>query len=82
MLMGLWLLTSFFGNFAAGALGEDYETMAPAKYFFIIMAALGAAALVLFVLVRKIVSMMHGVRTLFLAIQPRFSETHVSAKRG
>jgi hypothetical protein len=61
MLMGMWLLTSFFGNFAAGAFGEQWDKLEPTTYFFWIMAALLGASVVLFVLVRKIVSMMHGV---------------------
>jgi dipeptide/tripeptide permease len=62
MLMGLWLLTSFFGNFAAGAFGERWGEWTPTEYFLYIMALLGGAALVLFLLVRKISTMMHGVR--------------------
>ena len=62
MLMGLWLLTSFFGNFAAGAFGEIYDKMLPTEYFLTIMAGVLAAAVVLFVLVRKVVSLMHGVK--------------------
>jgi dipeptide/tripeptide permease len=62
MLMGLWLLTSFFGNFAAGAFGERWGEWTPTEYFLYIMALLGAAALVLFLLVRKIGTMMHGVK--------------------
>ena len=62
MLMGLWLLTSFFGNFAAGALGERWGEWTPTEYFLYIVALLGGAALVLFLLVRKIGTMMHGVR--------------------
>jgi dipeptide/tripeptide permease len=62
MLMGLWLLTSFFGNFAAGAFGERWGEWTPTEYFLYIMALLGGAALVLFILVRKIGTMMHGVR--------------------
>ncbi len=61
MLMGLWMLTSFFGNFAAGAFGEVWGTVAPLPYFCIFLAALGLASLVLFVLVRKVVALMHGV---------------------
>ncbi len=61
MLMGLWLLTSFFGNFAAGAFGERWGKWTPSEYFLFIMALLGGAALVLFLLVRKIAAMMHGV---------------------
>lgn len=61
MLMGMWLLTSFFGGFAAGAFGEIWGTVAPTQYFIIFLAALAGAAVVLFLLVRKIVAMMHGV---------------------
>jgi dipeptide/tripeptide permease len=61
MLMGLWMLTSFFGEFAAGAFGEIWGTVPPLPYFMIFLAALTGAALVLFLLVRKIVAMMHGV---------------------
>jgi POT family proton-dependent oligopeptide transporter len=62
MLMGLWLLTSFFGNFVAGAFGEVYDKMVPTQYFLVVMAGVLAAAVVLFVLVRKVVSLMHGVK--------------------
>jgi POT family proton-dependent oligopeptide transporter len=62
MLMGLWMLTSFFGNFAAGAFGERYETMAPVPFFLCFVVILGAVSLVLFVLVRKVVALMHGVK--------------------
>jgi hypothetical protein len=55
-------LTSFFGNFAAGAFGEMWGTVAPTPYFFWTFAALAGASLVLFVIVRKIVAMMHGVK--------------------
>jgi dipeptide/tripeptide permease len=61
MLMGLWMLTSFFGNFAAGAAGELYGTVAPTPFFLGFVIFLASASLVLFLLVRKIVGMMHGV---------------------
>jgi dipeptide/tripeptide permease len=61
MLMGLWLLTSFFGNFAAGAMGEMWGIIAPTPYFFIFVVVLGGASVVLFLLVRKVVATMHGV---------------------
>jgi dipeptide/tripeptide permease len=61
MLMGLWLLVNFFANFVAGAFGEFWGKVAPANYFLIFVVALGGAAVVLFLLVRKLVSMMHGV---------------------
>jgi POT family proton-dependent oligopeptide transporter len=61
MLMGMWLMTNFFGNFVAGAFGEIWGTVAPIPFFLIFVAMLGVASLVLFVLVHKIVTMMHGV---------------------
>lgn len=61
MLMGLWLVTSFFGNYVAGAMGEIWETKTPTEFFLFFVVVLGVASLVLFVLVRKVVSMMHGV---------------------
>ncbi len=62
MLMGLWLLTSFFGNFAAGMCGEFYDSVTPTNYFLFIMAVLAVATVVLFVLARPIERMMHGVK--------------------
>lgn len=62
MLMGMWLLTSFFGNYLAGLAGESYGTVNPAMYFGVIAGVLFAASLVCFLCVRKVVSMMHGVR--------------------
>lgn len=61
MLMGMWQLTSFFGNFAAGATGELYGDVAPVPYFTALASAVAIAAAVLLVLVRKTNSMMHGV---------------------
>ncbi len=61
MLMGVWLLTSFFGNFVAGLAGESYGSLHPAKYFTFIAAAMVAASAVCFVVVKKLKSMMHGV---------------------
>ena len=60
--MGLWLLVSAFGNFAAGALGETYGTNPPVEYFTYTTAALAGAGLVLFAISRKLTSMMHGVK--------------------
>jgi POT family proton-dependent oligopeptide transporter len=61
MLMGMWLLVSFFGNFLAGAMGETWGAVPPTEYFLILVVVLGFAALVLYCLVRKIGGMMHGV---------------------
>ncbi|MCI0681363.1 MAG: peptide MFS transporter [Gemmataceae bacterium] len=62
MLMGVWMLTSAFGNFAAGALGEIWGTIPPMQFFLLSTVVVGGAALVLFVLVKLVVGMMHGVK--------------------
>jgi POT family proton-dependent oligopeptide transporter len=61
MLMGLWMLTSFFGNFIAGALGEQAETTPPVTYFLMITLVLAVLSVVVFFMVRMIVALMHGV---------------------
>jgi POT family proton-dependent oligopeptide transporter len=61
LLMGMWLLTSSFGNFAAGLFGELAETIPPLNLFVLLTVVTFVASLVLFVLVRKVVGMMHGV---------------------
>jgi len=61
MLMGMWLLTSFFGNFIAGLAGESWERLAPGSYFFYVTLAMFGAALVCFLVARKVTQMMHGV---------------------
>jgi POT family proton-dependent oligopeptide transporter len=43
MLMGMWFLSSFFGNFLSGYLGTYYEKMSR-ESFFLMLAALGVAA--------------------------------------
>ncbi len=43
MLMGMWFLSSFFGNFLSGYLGTFYEKMSRESFFFL-LAALGVAA--------------------------------------
>lgn len=62
MLMGVWLLTSAFGNFAAGAAGEVWGIVAPITFFFWLTIIVGVAAFVLLGLVRLLVRMMHGVK--------------------
>jgi POT family proton-dependent oligopeptide transporter len=61
MLMGLWMLTSFFGNFIAGALGEQAGTTPPLTYFLEITIVLGVLALAVFVLAHLVTRLMHGV---------------------
>lgn len=61
MLMGMWLLTSFFGNFAAGLAGESWGVVHPMTYFVFITAALGIASVICYASIRKVKAMMHGV---------------------
>jgi POT family proton-dependent oligopeptide transporter len=61
MLMGLWMLTSFYGNFIAGALGEQAGHTQPITYFLQITVVLGVLSLVVFVLARLVTRLMHGV---------------------
>jgi dipeptide/tripeptide permease len=62
MLMGVWMLTSAFGNFVAGALGEIWGTIPPIQFFLLSAAVVAGAALVLLVLVRLVGQAMHGVK--------------------
>jgi len=62
MLMGVWLLTSAFGNFAAGAAGEVWGTVAPFTFFLYLTGIVAAAAVVLLVLVPLLNRAMHGVK--------------------
>jgi POT family proton-dependent oligopeptide transporter len=61
MLMGVWMLTSAFGNFAAGLLGEMWGTVPPVTFFLWTSAIVAGAAVVLLVIVRLLRRMMHGV---------------------
>jgi POT family proton-dependent oligopeptide transporter len=47
MLMGLWFLSSFFGNYLAGAIGAYYDRMSQTN-FFIMVAMMAVAGAVLF----------------------------------
>jgi len=62
MLMGIWLLTSFFGNFTAGLAGENWEKLEPGSYFTLITIVMFGASVVCFLLIKKVTSMMHGVK--------------------
>jgi proton-dependent oligopeptide transporter, POT family len=48
MLMGLWLATSFTGNFIAGWLGSFWSSMDKAHFFLMIAAIAGAASAAIF----------------------------------
>lgn len=59
MLMGMWLMSSFFGNYAAGAIGMFYETMTK-NQFFMLCAGLGAITGIVFLIVEKPLSRVFG----------------------
>lgn len=61
MLMGVWMLTSSFGNFAAGLAGEQWGLIPPVTFFTVLAVAVAIAATVLFTLVNLLVKAMHGV---------------------
>jgi POT family proton-dependent oligopeptide transporter len=62
MLMGVWMLTSAFGNFAAGAAGEYWGTYPPDTFFIWLTAIVAGAAILLLLVVRLLVGTMHGVK--------------------
>ena len=37
MMMGVWFLSSFFGNYMAGYMGTYYDKMAHSTYFFLLL---------------------------------------------
>lgn len=61
MLMGVWLLTSFFGNFLAGMAGEEMGAIHPASYFAFVAAILMGTAILAYILTSTITRMMQGV---------------------
>lgn len=60
VLMGMWLLVSAFGNYAAGAMGELYSVIPPVPYFGYTGATLAVASLILLVFAGIVARMMHG----------------------
>jgi len=54
LMMGVWLATSFTGNFAAGYLGSFWSSMAKGSFFLMIAAVAGVAGLVILCFVRPL----------------------------
>ncbi len=54
LMMGVWLATSFTGNFAAGYLGSFWSSMEKGSFFLMIAAVAGAAGLVILCFVRPL----------------------------
>jgi len=52
MLMGLWFLANFFGNYLSGYLGTFWEKI-PHRQFFLLLTVLGVAAGVIMFLISR-----------------------------
>jgi proton-dependent oligopeptide transporter, POT family len=52
MMMGMWFLSSFFGNYASGLIGGFYDVM-PKENFFLLCTGLGVAAGLIFFAAQK-----------------------------
>jgi POT family proton-dependent oligopeptide transporter len=59
MFMGIWYLSSFFGNYLAGFIGSFYDRMGNQSYFGI-MVGMSLLAVAMFLLPRKKLSAMLG----------------------
>ncbi|MGZ3772184.1 MAG: peptide MFS transporter [Pseudobdellovibrionaceae bacterium] len=55
MMMGVWFLASFFGNYIAGQIGSYYEVMSK-QDFFLLLAGLSLIPAVLFLLTHKLLT--------------------------
>ena len=60
MLMGVWLATSFAGNFLAGYLGTLWSSMTHGNFFLLLAALSGAAGLVIALLTRPLRDVLKG----------------------
>jgi POT family proton-dependent oligopeptide transporter len=58
MMMGVWLATSFLGNFLAGYLGSFWSSMEKDRFFLIISAIAALAGLVILAFVRPLKPML------------------------
>lgn len=61
MMMGMWFLSSFFGNYMSGYIGSFYEKMSQQNYFLLLTGLSLAAAVLFFVAIRPLRSVMKGI---------------------
>lgn len=52
MMMGIWFLSSFFGNYATGLIGTLYEKM-PKETFFGLLTVMGVLTGIVFMIIRR-----------------------------
>jgi POT family proton-dependent oligopeptide transporter len=60
LMMGVWLLTSFFGNFMSGWLGSYWTFMDKATFFFMLAAISAAAGVMIFAFNRPLRDALKG----------------------
>ena len=60
MMMGVWLATSFLGNFLAGYLGSFWSSMDKVRFFLMIAIVAALAGLVILAFVRPLRSILKG----------------------
>jgi len=60
MMMGVWLATSFTGNFVAGYLGSFWSSMDKVRFFLMIAIVAALAGLVILAFVRPLRSILKG----------------------
>jgi POT family proton-dependent oligopeptide transporter len=60
LMMGVWLATSFTGNFASGWLGSYWSSMAKADFFLMIADIAGAAGVLIWAFNRPLKPMLGG----------------------
>ena len=61
LFMGVWLLSSSVAQYVGGSIGENWGIWTPTYYFNVFVATSAVGAVLLFVLVRPIKRLMHGV---------------------
>ncbi|MFN9068152.1 MAG: MFS transporter, partial [Bdellovibrionales bacterium] len=61
MMMGMWFLSSFFGNYMSGYIGSFYEKMSQQDYFLLLVGLSLIAAFLFFVAVRPLRGIMKGI---------------------
>lgn len=58
MMMGVWLLSSFFGNYASGLIGMYYEQLGDEKFFWLLAALSLIGGLLFFITIKPINKLM------------------------
>ena len=62
MMMGIWLLSSFFGNYMAGYLGSYCERIGVERFFGLMIVLSLAASVILMLLASALRRTVHGLR--------------------